>query len=406
MALEKRESIMHRQAQDPLFSLTLPRGWFRSSTQSRLPERVSTTVQLMRGTVVLRLLGIREQTAATLPTLDFTGRLQTNGTIDQGQGRLRWLEGSLESVEVSQALDGSYQLQRSGLRGVLTPTKNSLGIVHEALLWFGLGRLLRRGSGIEQAVTLVREESAPGLLSGTLALTEEREELLKLRDEAVMARRLRYRASGLGYPKERERGTLWLGPQGEVLKGDLIPSFVATAAMAPEKNDPAFVLKTLEGGQWRAEQGGNGWTVTHSDGKLEAELDFERRLRRLTSRLTGTPLVAEWDGTALRYAYPSLLPKFAAVPEGGVALFLASLLLPEPIAGLAVGQKRPLLLLPLVTGDELALSGELTRLPDSPKKTRKYRLTLDGGTIAELETDALGLVRLTSNGALAATRKP
>jgi hypothetical protein len=176
--------------------------------------------------------------------------------------------------------------------------------------------------------------------------------------------------------------------------------------MAPEKNDPAFALKTLESGQWRAEQGGNGWTVTHSEGKLEAELDFERRLRRLTSRLTGTSLVAEWDGTALRYAYPSLLPKFAAVPEGGVALFLASLLLPEPIAGQAIGQKRSVLLLPLITGDELALSGELTRLPDSPKKTRRYRLTLDGGTIAELEADALGLVRLTSNGALAATRKP
>lgn len=89
-----------------------------------------------------------------------------------------------------------------------------------------------------------------------------------------------------------------------------------------------------------------------------------------------------------------------------MALFLASLLLPEPIAGQAIGQKRSVLLLPLITGDELALSGELTRLPDSPKKTRRYRLTLDGGTIAELEADALGLVRLTSNGALAATRKP
>ena len=301
------------QADDPVYLLALPRGWFRNTTQSRLPERVSTTVQLMRGSVVLRLLGVA--TRPEEPTLEFSGRVQKTGAVDEGRGRLRWSEGTMESVEISQALDGSYQLQRSGLRGVLTPEKNSLGVVHEALLWFGLGRLLRRGASGEQTVTLVREESTPGLLSGTLSLTEEREELLKLRDEAVMARRMRYQARGLGYSKGRERGILWFGPEGEVLKSDLLPQQVATSALAPEKNSPTFVFSQLEGGKWRAEQGGVGWSVTNAAGTLEAELDFERRLRRLTSRLTGTPLSAEWDGTALRYAYPSLLPKFATVPE-------------------------------------------------------------------------------------------
>ena len=391
------------QDPDPLFLFTLPRGWFRTTTQSRLPERVAVTAQLLRGSVVLRLLGMPARPDE--PTLDFSGRLQGTGSVDQGQGRLRWPDSMTESVEVSQALDGSYQLQRSGLRGALTPTKSSLGVVHEALLWFGLGRLLRRGASSEQTLTLVREGVAPGLLSGTLGLTEEREEPLKLRDETVTARRLRYRASGLGYPKERERGALWLGPQGEVLKSDLLPQQVATAALAPEKGSPAFVLNTLSGEKWRAEQGEGGWSITNAANTLEAELDFERRLRRLTSRLTGTPLSAEWDGTALRYAYPSLLPKFATPPDGGVTLFLASLLLPEPIVGLKIGEKHLVLLVPLVTGEELALSGELARLPDTPKKLKSYQLTLEGGISATLESDSRGLVRLVSNGALAITRK-
>lgn len=392
-----------RRDDDLAFQLTLPRGWFRSSTQMRLPERLTTTVELVRGSVVLRLLGMPQKPDE--PTLDFSGRIQAMGGVDQGQGRFRVPGSAAESVEVSQALDGSLQLQRSGLRGAVTPTKNSLGVVHEALLWFGLGRLLRRGTPAEQALTLLREEATPGLLSGTLFLTEEREEPLKLRDEVVMARRLRYRTLELGYPKERERGALWIGPQGEVLKSELLPQQTAVAAMALEKGSPAFVLKALDGASYRAEQGTSGWSVTHSAGNLEAELDFERRLRRLTSRLTGTPLSAEWDGTALRYAYPSLLPKFADIPDGGVALFLASLLLVEPIPGLKVGEKRPVLLLPLITGDEIALNGELTRLPDTPKTLKSYQLTLDGGITATLESDSRGLVRLTSNGTLTITRK-
>ncbi|WP_395094215.1 hypothetical protein [Armatimonas sp.] len=392
-----------RRDEDLTFQLTLPRAWFRSSTQTRLPERLTTTVELVRGSVVLRLLGMPQKPDE--PTLDFSGRVQAMGGVDQGQGRFRVRGSAAESVEVSQALDGSLQLQRSGLRGAVTPAKNSLGVVHEALLWFGLGRLLRRGSPAEQALTLLREEATPGLLSGTLFLTEEREEPLKLRDEVVMARRLRYRTLELGYPKERERGALWMGPQGEVLKSELLPQQTAVAAMALEKGSPAFVLKALDGASYRAEQGTNGWAVSHSVGNLEAELDFERRLRRVTSRLTGTPLNGEWDGTALRYAYPSVLPRFVTPPKDGSALFLASLLLPEPLPRLVIGEKRPVLLLPMVTGESIALDGEFIRLPDTPKKTRSYRLTLDGSTVAELESDSLGLVRLTSNGALAITRK-
>jgi hypothetical protein len=268
-----------------------------------------------------------------------------------------------------------------------------------------LGRLLKRGLTQEQTFTLVREASTPGLLWGLLSLTEEREEPLKLRDETVQARRFRYQTKELGYPRERARGKLWLGPQGELLQSELLPQQSAVAALALEKNNPVFTLTCTNGVQRRAEQGPQGWSVTHSDKSFEAELDFDRRLLRFTSRQTGSVLSATWDGLALRYAYPSVLPTSLSVPKDGNALFLASLLLPEPLPGLVRGQKRPILLLPLVTGEALALEGELTRLPDTPKKLKSYRLTLDGGITATLESDARGLVRLTSNSTLAITRK-
>jgi hypothetical protein len=394
-----------RRDDELLYELVLPRGWFRPSVQPRLPERTAATVELLVVNQALRLLGTPQKEGEAI--LDFSGRLLATGGADEGQGRLRLPGSPTESVELTLALDGSLQLQRGGLRGVVTPAKNSLGVVLEPLLWFTLGRLLRQGIPREQVFTLVREEATPGLISGTLSLTDERDEPRKLRDETVPARRFRYRASGLGYPKERERGALWLGPQGEVLQSDLLPSLSATAPLALEKNTPAFSFKPQEGPPYRAEQGpGGGWSVTNAAGSVEAELDSERRVRRFTSRLTGTPLTGEWDGLALRYAYPTLTPEFVTPPKDGVALFLATLLLPEPLPKLAIGEKRPVLLLPLVTGAPLALPGTLTRLPDSPQRRRLHRLALESGLTAELESDARGLVRLTSNGALAIQRKP
>ena len=87
------------QADDPVYLLALPRSWFRNTTQSRLPNRLLCTVQLLRGTVVLRLLGVA--TRPEEPTLDFSGRVQKNGAVDEGRGRLRWSEGTAESVEIS-----------------------------------------------------------------------------------------------------------------------------------------------------------------------------------------------------------------------------------------------------------------------------------------------------------------
>lgn len=397
-----------QQATDPVFLLTVPRRWFRPSAHARLPELLTLTADLIQAGSVLRLLGT--PTRPTDPTLDFSGRLQKDGTPDQGKGRLRWPSGEApESVEASQALDGSYQLQRSGFRGTSPLPKACKLLYPEAALWFSLGRLLKLG-GAEQALALAREDDKPGLFVGTLFLTEERSEPLKLRDTETPARRFRYRTVGLGYPKERERGTLWLGTEGEVLKSDLLPRLVATNTLTHEKGKPAYVLPTIEGTLLRAEQGSEGWTLTETlpgkpSPRFTAELDFEYRLRRFTSKLTSETLSAEWESGELRYAYPNLPPHFVRTPAGGTTLFLASLLLPEPVAGLAVGQKRPVLLLPLFTGEELALDGTLQRLPDTPKKTRSYQLTLPENLTATLEYDSVGLVRLTSNGGLAILRK-
>lgn len=398
------------QATDPVFLLTLPRRWFRSTDQARLPERLSLTIELLVGGNTLRLLGTPAR--PTDPVLDFTGRLLKDGSPDQGKGRLRWPGGEAPvSVEATQTLDGSYQLQRSGLRGTLPLAKNSKLLYPEAALWFSLGRLLKLGGG-EQALTLVREGDKPELLSGTLFLTEERSEPLKLRDTEVMARRFRYRTAGLGYPKERERGTLWIGPEGEVLRSDLLPRLLATGPLAVEKGSPAYLLPTAEGTVLRAQQGSEGWTLSETlPGKplprFTAELDFDYRLRRFTSNLTAATLSAEWESGELRFAYPSLPPNFVRPAPGGVTLFLASLLLPEPLPGLAfaVGEKRAVLVLPLFTGEELALDGTLQRLPDTARKTRRYQLTLPDSITAELEYDSLGLVRLTSSGPLAITRR-
>ena len=398
-----------RRDDDPVFVLTLPRSWLRVALRAGAPERLTATVSVLQAAAVVRVL------PEPAPTDTFSGDLSVrhlpNGGADRGQGRLRREGSSPELVEVSRALDGSYQVLRSSVRGTLPLPKDSLGLIYESTLWFALGKLFSLGRSGEQRFTLLRELGEPGLVSGTLALSEAGEEPLKLASGELKARRLRYVvAPSLGFPPERQRGFLWIGPQGEVLHSELWPEQRASAPLGNAENDPAFTLKRADGTLCRAEQQEKNWLLTEkgpgkSESPFEIELDFERRLRRLTSQRGGSPLSAEWDGAALRYAYPAILPRFASVPEGGIALFLSALFLSEPIPGLQTGQKRPLLLFPLITGNDLWLPGELERLPDDLSKHRLYRLTLEGGIVAQLECDERGLVRLTSNGPLAITRK-
>lgn len=394
---------------DPVFVLTLSRSWLRESLRSGMPERLTSTLSLLQVAAVVRLLS--ETAPGDTLSGDVTVRNLPEGSADRGQGRLRREGSAPEIIEVSRTLDGSYQVLRSGLRGTLTLPKASLGLIYESTLWFVLGKLFSLGRSGEQRFMLLRELGEPGLLSGTLTLSEQGLEPLKLASEEVKARRLRYTVSAsLGFPKDQQRGSLWIGPQGEVLHSDLWPQQRALAPMGNAENDPAFLLKRADGVLCRAEQREKNWLLTeNSPGKKESpfeiELDFERRLQRLTSQRAGAPLSAEWDGSVLRYAYPGIPPRFVSIPEGGIALFLSSLFLPEAIPGLKVGQKRMLALFPLLTGNDVALPGTLERLPDDVRKRRHYRLTLEGGIVAELECDTRSLVRLTSNGPLTITRK-
>lgn len=389
------------QAPDPLYSARLPRDWFRTEARLRLPESLPLTLEFFRAGATLRLLGTPSR--PTDPSLDALARLLKDESVDRGQGRVRWPNGaSPESVELSQALDGSYQLQRSGLRGTLAPVKGSKLIHPEAALWFCLGRLVKLGGG-EQALTLIREGEQPGLLAGTLALAEEQSELLPLRDGPVAARRFRYRTVGLGYPKERERGKLWIGEEGEVLKSDLLPNQLATGALRVEKGSPAFRLALTDGSFLRAEQTSEGWKLT--DKATTTELGFDYRLRHLTSKATPEALQADYESGELRYAYPGIPPRFVRAPEGGALLLLTALLAPEPLPGLAVGQKRPVLFVPLITGDDLALEGSLSHLPDPSPTTRRYQLALSPALTVTLDYDTLGLVRLSGSPVFALTRK-
>jgi len=390
------------RADDLRFVLTLPKAWLRESLRPGAPERLTTTLSLLRVETVLRLLPDPEPTDTF--SADLSVRHLPTGAADRGQGRLRLAGSTAETVEAVRALDGSYQVQRSGLRGNLSLPPNTAAAIYETSLWFVLGKLFQLGKSGEQRFLLIREGAQPGLVTGLLSLRENGEDKL--------GRRLSYTAApSLGFPAERRKGTLWIGPEGELLQSELWPEQKATGPLAPAgDNDPAYVLKRTDGTMLRAEQREKGWLLTEKapnkpESPYELELDFERRLKRLTSQRAGTLLSLEWDGTVLRYAYPTIPPRFWPVPPEGIALFLTALLLPEPVPGLKVGQKRPVLLLPLLTGDDNGLMGELEHLPNDPRKQAHYRLALDGGTVLDLTHDTLGLVRLTSNNGLTIVRK-
>lgn len=298
-------------------------------------------------------------------------------------------------------LKGGWRLQRP-LGGAL-PLSAPLLTFHDMRLFLGK-RYEELGAAPKRFLQLGYARERPGL--DLVELAPAGRETLLIGGKTVVARRLRYTAK-LWLNGKTQRGTIALGPSGELLRAD--PPFVSTPLRAA-----SLLTKTATGGvvltykqpaySLRAEPTVGGYTIKTLVGGQAlpgaVTTDPQGRPLRIENDWPGKPFVGVIGGGELAWTLASPAVSRTVLPdEGDLALFppqlFATMEWERTFESVGVVRGGVLLLFHEGLPEEM----ELERLADPREGFRRYRLT---GTAlkADLITDGtrLHLLRFAEGG--------
>ena len=251
----------------------------------------------------------------------------------------------------------------------------------------------------------------------TMTLTSAGKEKLKLADGDVTARKLTFSAQATGQPNPNGRGTLWIGPNGEVLKADIPAMGPVIAAKGMARTDGDSLTTEFEqpkGLMLRTTRTASGHEAKFTFGEAlelsKSVVDTHFRPTHVESALTGRLFTADLTTTQMRWHLAAGDPQTVAVPSGSLWFFPYYVVTDlwetrEPFMSQAVGDKQMVSYLPLELGAQQASNLTVERLADtrlsladgSKMTLHHWRLT-NPVTAYDLWTDGRRLVKLDSPG--------
>jgi hypothetical protein len=327
------------------------------------------------------------------------------------------------NLGATRLLDGRYRVEVPGEEGRLRAGAPILTSVIAPLF---LGRLYDFQKGGAQTFALLLDFGPTPTRLATLHLTADGADMLDLPEGKVRARRLRYEAPQL--PKTEQKGTILIGPRGEILRCENGLFGAPIKAKAPARYEDGGLHITLR----LAAAGGGPDTILRAERNV-SEFDFTLqvedaevmatattddhfRVSRMENSWRGRPFSATFDGNEVQYRLAAGKGEIRSV-QWGRAWFLPFWFDTDAwegeggdFAGMTIGERRYGDFFALYTGrtdsepftllrlqDTYALSGS-DRIP-----LHRYRMSCPSGAY-DLTTDGARLMVLLGSDGLAIVR--